>query len=599
MKKELTLVFLFFLVLAINLSAQEPQSFRSKALGGIINDDLDLVYDPINLRFVDTLHLYTNLSNLTSGYEKVFHNYVLSDNELLLGASRQNPFYKGHWISALFKFKKTKAPQQVSVSRDLTGDPDVYADGDLETEFTEYYDALFPFNGLYDLKRIISQKESYNVLESGHSFILNNSFLISDFTIGLQLVMGTSSKEWNNSSSDLGHRSFPFIGMNYYDPSFTRTVEEFYLDSNYTYAKWSENGEFNTTFESPIFRTILSAMKPFKDYELRGDILYYPIDIKNTTTDSYNASSQYFQPSITNYSKQYSETDRSDYKYNREGSGFGFGVSARRTFNKQLYRKNDGFVSLGAEIRFESFDHSSQRSETFNSYENINDDSLFETDFEETINEKYETTENGPGSANIYFLNAKFNIPLVHGVHFGIGASYLMNFTEINTDFSESLNNSDLYARLDTFQTLNYSETQTFSQNADKKKEIDYSLLTIPVGIEYCFTEDLDWAIRFGAVFQYITNSYKEAIEIKDSKPFTTRRIEGDGTDITYYDPNRYLSTSRNSSSAESLTYFTYGLGWTPTQNLQVDLLGFFDVQNNVTLLEYFKNLRLSFVMKF
>ena len=39
-------------------NTQVPISFRSNALGGIIDDDLDLIYDPIELRFVgrtDTL----------------------------------------------------------------------------------------------------------------------------------------------------------------------------------------------------------------------------------------------------------------------------------------------------------------------------------------------------------------------------------------------------------------------------------------------------------------------------------------------------------------------------------------------------------------
>ncbi|MDI6802400.1 MAG: hypothetical protein QME58_00960 [Bacteroidota bacterium] len=92
MKKLIALITLLTVLSTVN--SQEPLSFRNKALGGIVSDNLDLIYDPIELRFVDTLHLYTNLSNLTSGYEEIFNN--LTDNELLLGASRQNPFYNKH-----------------------------------------------------------------------------------------------------------------------------------------------------------------------------------------------------------------------------------------------------------------------------------------------------------------------------------------------------------------------------------------------------------------------------------------------------------------------------------------------------------------------
>ena len=48
------------------INVSEPQSFRSQALGGTVDDDLDLVYDPIELRFVSGIRLYTNLSNVIS-----------------------------------------------------------------------------------------------------------------------------------------------------------------------------------------------------------------------------------------------------------------------------------------------------------------------------------------------------------------------------------------------------------------------------------------------------------------------------------------------------------------------------------------------------
>ena len=52
MKKFVFLIFAI-LFLCICAQAQEPISFRSQALGGIVYDDLDLIYDPIQLRFVD------------------------------------------------------------------------------------------------------------------------------------------------------------------------------------------------------------------------------------------------------------------------------------------------------------------------------------------------------------------------------------------------------------------------------------------------------------------------------------------------------------------------------------------------------------------
>ena len=53
------------------------------ALGSIIADDLDLIYDPIELQFVEGIRVYTNLSNATSGEEKLFGNFQMIDFSLV------------------------------------------------------------------------------------------------------------------------------------------------------------------------------------------------------------------------------------------------------------------------------------------------------------------------------------------------------------------------------------------------------------------------------------------------------------------------------------------------------------------------------------
>ena len=58
----------------IGLLNAEPVSFRNIALGTIIDDDLDLVKDPIELKFVEGSRLYTNLSNLVNSHEEILAN---------------------------------------------------------------------------------------------------------------------------------------------------------------------------------------------------------------------------------------------------------------------------------------------------------------------------------------------------------------------------------------------------------------------------------------------------------------------------------------------------------------------------------------------
>ena len=69
-------LFLMICLILLNVSSlihsQNLISYRGLALGNIISDDLDLVYDPIELQFIEGVRVYTNLSNATSGEEKLF-----------------------------------------------------------------------------------------------------------------------------------------------------------------------------------------------------------------------------------------------------------------------------------------------------------------------------------------------------------------------------------------------------------------------------------------------------------------------------------------------------------------------------------------------
>jgi hypothetical protein len=244
-------------LLSVIINAQQPLSFRNKALGGIINDDLDLIYDPIELRFVDSLRLYTNLSNLTSGTENVFNN--VGDNEFLLGISGENPFLSNHWMSGLFRFANSTNPNPVTINSDLNNQYFVQGSGQLDDDYTEY---LVGTNGLNYLKREINQSVLSHTKNNDYSFIFNNSLLVDDFTYGLRLELGNRNTEDINSSTNLGTGNLVLFGAPINSPSFHRSVNEFYIDSNYTRLNWSEDGTFNTAGSDPFFQINGSFMAP-------------------------------------------------------------------------------------------------------------------------------------------------------------------------------------------------------------------------------------------------------------------------------------------------------------------------------------------------
>ena len=107
------MIFLIVLNVTSLIHSQNMVSYRGLALGNIIADDLDLIYDPIELQFVEGIRVYTNLSNATSGEEKLFGNF--SDDQFLFGISAEGPFLNFIHHSFLIKFQKSEIPNSISI----------------------------------------------------------------------------------------------------------------------------------------------------------------------------------------------------------------------------------------------------------------------------------------------------------------------------------------------------------------------------------------------------------------------------------------------------------------------------------------------------
>ncbi len=586
MKKHIYLILILFIGLSPILYSQQldPLSFRSQALGGIIKDDLDLIYDPIELRFVDSLRLYTNLSNLTSYSERVFNN--IADDQFLLGVSRQNPIYDKHWIAALFRFTKDRySPMN-------------------QTEITDYYVGS---DNLYYRKISTSHKDFTEDLEDAYSFILNNSLLLNDYTVGARFGYGSWSYDTkrtnNNYGSALGVGTYGFVmPSNYNYRSFNYSRDLFWIDSNYTREKTTVTGDFKFTDETPSFHAIASVMKPMWKYEFRGELGFFTIDNSFNRVDNYSGKYQRFNPNYAGYKYDYSEQWNYDQTEEMTGSGFGIGLSVRRTFNEQSQRKNDGYVSVGARMVFESYDFTDEQNKMFSNQETFFDGygPMWDRQRKKWHNEII--SDNGTGDANTFIFDTRFNIPLVDGVHFGLGGSYSIRSDERNTNYVRSIEYGEDFSVTDgLLNRADFKIDSTGKLTANRTYNREFEVFSIPVGIEYRFTENKKWALRFGTIFIYHNFTGDDVSQVTDSQPLTEKITYGDGTTEVTVNNNYYTSTSYHYSSGSSWKTFTYGLGYNATDNLQIDVLGFFDLPSGTSFLDvaFFQNLRLSFVMKF
>lgn len=599
MKQTLLITLILILGLLTLSYAQGPISFRSNAMGGIVDDDLDLIYDPIELRFVDGIRLYTNLSNLTSSEEQLFED--ISDDAFLFGISAHNPFFNSLWHSALFRFQNSETSNPVGIDSDLNGYNDLWGNGTLIDEHTAYLDT--DFDGSYDLKQIYSQEESDFITDDSYDFILNNTFNLWGSTLGAKLSLGNYTSTENTASLPLGMGYGVLSSVYGGDPTFSRSVSTYQIEEEYEDLTWSEDGDFNTEDEYEYQSIAASLMLPeFSGFELRGDISFFFDETISDINDDYSGQYEYFDPEISDYSDKYSETDSYMSTTNKDGRGFYLGASLRKTFNKQDERKNDGYWKVGGTLGFNSYDYTNS---TFNNFysEEIYFDGMdtLGTDFTSDITQENSTTDEGTEDFLSYKFYYRLNMPLGEKAHFGIGGFLYHSSLNRETDYTESFSEVEDYLKNDNIANSDdYTITGTSSLTADRTYEIFTTSITVPVGVEYRFTNNMKWALRFGSIFTFVDQTFNDKIQTTYPEPYITQTVHGDGDIDIEIDDNIWDSTSEQTKTTTSATVFTYGLGYNPTENLQIDLLGFLGTDDNSILdADFYRSLRLSFSFRF
>ncbi len=579
MKKILITTALTLLMFSMAIAL--TPSFRSIALGTIIDDDLDLVKDPIELKFVEGSRLYTNLSNLINTDEEILANN--SSDGLFIGYSTKNPFIENLWNAVFIEFHKTKAPNPIWIDSNLDGNDDIFGYGSLSDEFTGYYDT--DGDDLYDIIRLISQERSDYEEVNQIEFALNNTYDTGNFIIGAKLHFNSYS-----SDEDITY------DMNY----IYHDIEENFDDYNQEQLDDSSDHYSNSNFD---FQASM-LLPDYKGYEVRGDVKFMNYDYSSDEQLNEYYREDYFDqdiPILEDYNINESENKNIT---ERPGNAFALGTSIRKTFVKASQRKNDGYWKIGGGITFSFYDYSDLEEETQTYTEKWYDglDTL-SMDYREIDIENSLIKDDGTEKTTQFSLMGKLNYPFNEKVYFGIGLNYNYQISNRETDFEESIENTYDYEILDEVSTASdYITTESYSITADRTIEQYNSNFSIPVGIEYKFTNNNKWDLRFGSFFRSVCITTNDAKDIKEASPVTTETVYGDDSVDIDIEDNTYSSTSEQTNRSYSTTDYYYGLGFRPTDNLQIDLLGFlggYGDEEDLLDSDFYKQLRLSFTLKF
>jgi hypothetical protein len=595
-RMTLSMIMLFTAATAM---AQAPQSFKSIATGGTIDDNLDISFDPIELRFIDGMHFYTNLSNLTSSTERLMDN-TFSNNEFLLGVSLPNPWVENLWTAAAWQIRNTENSNFIGIDPDWTYGNMAQENGTGMLNYRYYEFRDLDGDGDWDREESVFQEFTDYTTSDKFGFTLNNSYLTDMGTFGLMIARRSQVSSGDRSSAgSLGSGALGAYVAG--SQTFSRSVTERDVSGTDPFddLTWSESGAFETTNTNADTWVNMAYMTEWNEYEVRGDFGYNSESDLIEGSDRYHGEIEDFDPTIIDYIDTYRETDTFEEKQNEEGSAFTLGGSIRETFQQGTTRLDDGYWQAGLNLQFGGCDYEASDDARFTSNEEFFDGAAAGgTDYVEQITETELASDKGTADDFGFGLWTVYNRQLSDNLTFGFGAGWSSSSTTRSTDYVVDYRKVEDLDYTDPL-TNDRVITETESFGADRSWERTSSQFNCPVGLEYRTGKRGQWAWRCGSRFTRTAIVTTDDLKAVDSQcqENTVFTQWSDGTETTVITDNMYGSSKEEVHNTFSSTSFYYGMGYTPTDNLQIDMIYMFGGGFDLIDSDFFRDLRISITL--
>jgi hypothetical protein len=517
-------------------------SFRNQSTVGLLEDNLDLMLgrwgflDPARIDLIDGKYLYTNLANIYNKNEEQFNpsdagTYVIGGTSDIFGYGKLGLLY--------------------SRNSDMVSDS-------LAIEDVELEDVDFGANPGFDIRR--TEKGSYKwTYQSGESdYFLGWAKQVNDMRLGIAYKrMGT-----------------------YYKYDYYQKYD--YLEQNIITGQTTEIEAGNDTFsyantgaENWIGGSVWKPMNDKMDLSLRLAI----------GMGGFEGISEYDYADNWSYpgGDSYGETE--DWNFDIKYNGFAFSGGAA-----YIYKWTDD-VNTRLDLQYTHLGYKPDSDPTweYNWHDQgITLDSYYhDSTYTEAVTGEY--TQN-----NIDFRAV--NTAKLERAVFAIGLGFSTGAIDsLETHERAVIETYDYRDDYNTTLPNSYVETSTWTETWDYKTTGASYVLSLPVAVEFNLTDNI--VFRVGAEHK-IEHSEKTENETLTggSALVTTVTRDGDGTTTTTYAPNPVLdqTTGISETVQGTITHtdYTYGAGWKVTPNLQLDFMGFAQL-NDLT------NWKLSAVFKF
>jgi len=568
-----TLLLLIFVIGIVFCFAQEFNSFRYLSTSGALDGDVEYAFDPLDLNYLSGTRLYSGLSNF-SGNDNIFMNS--GDNYLLLGTSTDKTFLKKLKAALLFKYYDNEEPLTINCYPNPYDEYPTTDWGRVEYTWQNYSDTNG--NELYDNYEYVHQKYENVDKNKGTDFSLVLSHPMGEKSVLGYKLCYLYSRESNTYAQDdilsllSSAPTLEYTSTTYTLPEMDPTVEEETSSSNIL-------GDFDTKDTNSTFRNQLGYLTKLNAWEFSGT---FTLDYLNNCLETEDSASE-----VTIYNSDISDKANAYRKNTNEENGMFNQINGRIRYF--LVSDDDpfhtGYISCGLGFGLKNL--------------NVKQKELYNENEEDPY---YYSSKNFSASGDLtginFSANTRLNYPLNNKTFIGTGLFYTLQNDDLKGDYTYQISTKASFFNYDG--SWNYTINQISKSAGKVEQEETVKIFRAPVGLEYWFTNNMKWAMRFGTIFTHTVEIFKESFAPNLIEPTLTECTYANGETASQLNDNTSLKESHSTKYSTSKTDFSYGICFKANDNLQIDLLTMFD-NNDLELwnTNFLRNLKLSFTVIF
>ncbi|NOQ23073.1 MAG: hypothetical protein GQ565_10565 [Candidatus Aegiribacteria sp.] len=548
---------LALLVMVISaITFAQPQTFRSMSTSGLILDDLDRWFSgmlftqpvPDRLLEVEGIRVYTGLSNLSAGTDLIFDETADTRGSFLLGGSYV-PLESSFGLGILTEFMNERFFEDISLNGP-GGTPYITGQGIVEGTWSEFVDTNA--DGTLDSRHTVHESAEARTDSSMTSGGLYGAFEMNEtLSVGLGVSYTTISTEGLDEDDN---RSIAIADSNLVTGVETYTLNSIgtgLLKNDVTALGISLSGTIAVTDVMDIagmflFTSISSDMA--FEAELSGTEDFLPGQSGVYDYVTWSESENYsVSPGGSRFGGGLNMTYRLDENWNLEGSGGYYTTSLSGSSDQfSISMDSSDIVSIGALIDSTIIDMNGSG----NTDIDISDDLLA--------------------------IGAKLTLDPSEGFIISIGTGYFMY------DLSNTVQNESSNTLIETYSDGDaqfadpddYVSTTTWSQTDETITTEHITRISIPVGLEFEVLPKVQ--ARLGATPSFVWEKKTETTSLIEASPLVSHIVYGDGSEAQFIESpfetvdGTLIETDDNYTEIP----YSYGVGYTPNDYIQIDLMG-------------------------